>query len=133
MWQMREIEEKLAIAIPRIAVRIQNELILACPVDTGRLRNSIKVRAEGNTLIIWMVDYGKFVEFGTPPHLIRPSSKQALKFEAGKVERLKKRGKEKDIVFAKAVKHPGTRPNPFIRNTIQTKIRKIIIEELEKA
>ena len=129
---MREIEEKLMKVIPRIAVRIQNELILACPVDTGRLRNSIKVRVEGRSLIIWMVEYGKYVEFGTPPHIIKPTSKKALKFEVGKKERLGRKGpkSQANIVFTKEVRHPGTRPNPFIRNTIQTKLRQIIIEEI---
>lgn len=121
---MNEIEERLERALPRIAIRMQNELILASPVDTGRLRNSIKVKSTEEGLIIWMVDYGKFVEFGTPPHIITPKEKEALKF---KIRREK--GK---IVFAKVVKHPGTRPNPFIRNTIQNKLRNIIHEELMK-
>lgn len=123
---MNEIEEKLIKAMPRIALRLQNELILACPVDTGVLRNSIKVipSSDGFGLIIWMVQYGKHVEFGVPPHIIRPKDKQALKFKGGK---------KGEFVFAKTIKHPGSRPNPFIRNTIQTKLQAIIIEELQKA
>jgi len=35
-----------------------------CPVDTGRLRASIKVIPSDKGLIIWMVIYGKYVEFG---------------------------------------------------------------------
>ncbi len=49
----------------RIAIRFQNELVLKCPVDTGRLRSSINVTIKGNTIIVTMVDYGMFVEFGT--------------------------------------------------------------------
>ena len=60
----------------------------------------------------------------TPPHIIKPKEKKALKFKSGKGE--------KGFVFAKEVKHPGTRPNPFIRNTVQTKLLKIIQEEVEK-
>jgi hypothetical protein len=118
---MNEIEEKLNRAMPEIARRIQNELILICPVDTGRLKNSIKVKSYDGGIIIWMVEYGKFVEFGSPPHVIKPNSKKALKFKKGKKE-----------IIVKKVNHPGSRPNPFIRNTIQNKIRKIIIEELIK-
>lgn len=129
---MNEIKEKLENALPDIARRLQNELALAAPVDTGRLRNSIKVKEVEGGLVIWMVDYGKYVEFGTPPHVIEPSSKKALKFEVGRIERLSGRKKTKDIVFAKKVKHPGTRPNPFIRNTMMQKLRKIIIEEILK-
>lgn len=118
---MNEIEKAIGYAIPKIAIRIQNELILAAPVDTGRLRNSIRVTSNGNTLTISMVDYAYFVEFGTPPHTIKPKDKQALKFKAGG-----------ENVFAKVVKHPGTRPNPFIRNTIRNKIGQIVQEEILK-
>ncbi len=129
---MNEIVEKLEKALPEIARRIQNELTLAAPVDAGRLRNSIKVKAEGNSLVIWMVGYGKFVEFGTPPHVITPENKKALKFEVGRIERLKGKKKGKKEVIVKKVKHPGTRPNPFIRNILQNKLKKIIIEEIMK-
>jgi len=77
-----------------------------------------------------MVDYGKFVEFGSPPHIITPKNKKALKFEVGKKERLSGNKKGKTIVFAKKVKHPGTRPNPFIRNTIQTKLQNMILKAI---
>lgn len=114
-------EEVLERALPNIAIRMQNELILASPVDTGRLRNSIKVKPTNEGLIIWLVEYAKFVEFGTPPHIITPKTKKALKFKVGK-----------KIFLRKKVRHPGTRPNPFIRNTIQNKLKNIIIEELNQ-
>ena len=120
---MDEIKQKIEMALPSIARRIQNELIMVCPVDTGRLKNSIKVSSTEEGLLIWMVSYGKFIEFGTPPHLITPKDKQALKFKGGK---------KGEFVFSKKVKHPGSRPNPFIRNTIQNKLRQIIIEEISK-
>ena len=69
----------------------------------------------------------------TPPHIITPKNKKALSFEVGRIERLPGKGGKKKMVFAKKVRHPGTRPNPFIRNTINNKLRKIIIEELMKA
>ena len=119
---MSEIQERLNRALPRIAIRMQNELILKAPVDTGRLRNSIKVGSDENGLIIVMVDYAKFVEFGSPPHIIKPKNKESLRFK----------GKGKKFVFTKEVKHPGSRPNPFIRNTINNKLRKIIAEELSR-
>ena len=129
---MNEIQEALDKALPAIARRMQNELMLVAPVSTGRLKNSIKVKSTTEGIIIAMVDYAKFVEFGTLPHIIKPKSKKALKFEIGKKARLEGTKKGKDIVFAKEVHHPGTRPNPFIRNTIQNKLKKIIIEEISK-
>lgn len=132
---MNEIKQALDKALPGIARRMQNELSIAAPVDTGRLRNSIKVRVKGRSLIIWMVDYGKYVEFGIFPHTINPKNKKALKFEVGRKERLERKGRksEANIVITKKVKHPGTRPNPFIRNTFNNKFRKIVVEEIMRA
>lgn len=85
------------------------------PVDTARLRNSIKFKVVGNEIIISMVGYAVYVEFGTPPHLIRPKNAKALHWKSGKKD-----------VFAKVVHHPGTRPNPFIRTTLRLDLPKII-------
>lgn len=60
-----DIQELLDRAMPKIAVRLQNELILTAPVLTGRLRNSIKVAVTNEGLTIFLVDYAIFVEFGT--------------------------------------------------------------------
>lgn len=125
-------QELLDKAMPDIARRVNNELVLTCPVDTGRLRASIKVTPTKDGLIIWMVEYGKYVEFGSPPHVIKPKNKKALRFEIGKKERLGKKGKDKNIVFAKIVKHPGSRPQPFVRTMISNKLVRIIKEEIMK-
>ena len=87
-----EIQEALETALPSIAIRIQNELVVTAPVNTGRLKNSIKVFSTKKGLEISMVDYGIFVEFGTVHQ----------------------------------------RPNPFIRNALQIKLKKIIIEEINR-
>lgn len=139
---MIDIDELLNKAMPHIANRIQNELILMCPVDTGLLRNSIRVRPTEKGLIIVMNDYGKFVEFGTSPHTIEAKNKESLAFEwtevdgqmVGRKGRLEKKmsKSQSSKAFYKKVKHPGTRPNPFIRNTLQNKLGKIIAEEIEK-
>ena len=118
---MNEIEQALKKAMPRIAIRLNNELAIAAPWDTGRLSASIKVEVGDGVLIITMVEYGKYVEFGTPPHIIKPKDKKALHWG----------GKDGPIV--KLVKHPGQRPNPFIRNTIRNKIGEIIQQEILKA
>lgn len=115
----------LELALPRIAIRIQNELILIAPVDTGRLRNSIKVKPTNRGLLIWMVDYAKYVEYGTNPHVV---SAKHLKRWA----KLKLGDENLAYPIAKKIAKYGTRPNPFIRNTIQLKLKKIIIEEINK-
>lgn len=120
---MNILDELLNKAMFRIAVKLQNELKLKCPVDTGRARNSIKVRPikDNEGLSIFVVDYVKFVEFGSNPHVIRPKNKKALKFK----------GDQSDVI-TKLVNHPGTRPNPFIRTAIKTKLPGIVREELSK-
>ncbi len=131
------VNELLDRALFNIARRLQNELVIKCPVDTGRLRNSIKVKPQGKGLLISMADYGRMVEFGTPPHIINAKSKEALHWhqEKGKTQHGHPHSSslKKGASFAKSVKHPGTRPNPFIRNTIQNKLRLIIAQEIMKA
>ena len=119
--KMNEFEIALNKALPSIARRIQNELILVVPVDTGRLKNSIKVISSKEGIVIWMVDYGKYVEFGRNPRVIVPVNKKALAFKKG--------GK---TIIVKKVKQGAVRPNPFVRNTLQNKLRGIIVEELMK-
>ena len=111
------INQALERAIPAIANDLQTELKIKAPVDTARLRQSIKVIVTNKGLLISMVNYGLFVEFGTPPHVIKPKSKKALKF---------------GDTIVKKVNHPGTRPNPFIRTALKQKLPKIIEKNLRK-
>lgn len=89
--------------------RVVNRAKILCPVDTGRLRASIKGKASRTwTLrpqftVSSNVDYAPMVHDGTRPHIIRPRTKQALKFTIGG-----------QVVFAKVVHHPGTRARPFL-------------------
>ena len=105
----------------RIANALRNELVLVCPVDKGILRNSINVGPTERGLLISMVVYGKFVEFGSNPYVIKPVSKKALKFRVG--------GK---TVIVRSVRHPGIRPTYFVRNTILNKLPGIIQRELSR-
>jgi len=62
----------------RIANRLESELIIHCPVDTGRLRSSLRVTFKGNIIIITMVEYGRFVEFGTFKQRPNPFIRNAI-------------------------------------------------------
>jgi len=79
------------------------------PVDTGRLRASIRVerRSTFGLRQRWTVgsdvEYAPMVNDGTRPHIIRPRRAKALKFKVG--------GR---TVYAKVVHHPGTRARPFL-------------------
>lgn len=128
------IQNQLDKAGPRIALALLEEIQIEAPVDTGRLRSSLKIIYRNKILIISGVDYILHIEFGTKPHIIRPKTKKSLKFEVGKKARLgRKEGPDKAlVVFAKEVKHPGTKPNPFIRDTVFRKLRNIIVQELNR-
>lgn len=98
-----------------------NELVRVAPVDTGNLRNRINYSVVGKQINITMPDYAFYVEFGTKPHEITPKNAKALHWKVG----------TKDV-FAKKVMHPGTEPYPFIRSTINTKLRDIIYNNLKR-
>lgn len=97
-----------------LAINLVNELSRVAPVDTGNLRLKIDWRIKNNNIEIFMPDYAIYLEFGTAPHIIRPKNAKALHWKSG--------GND---VFAKVVHHPGTQPQPFIRNTFRTKFKEI--------
>jgi hypothetical protein len=77
-------------------------------VNTGRLKASIKWELDGTTgRVSTDVDYWRHVEYGTAPHIIRPSTKKALYWPGA------------DHPVAK-VNHPGTPAFPFMRPALLT-------------
>ena len=85
------------------------------PVRSGRLLGSIRKIVSGNEAVIGpTVPYAVYIEYGTRPHEIHPVRARVLAFEvAGK------------MVFTPIVHHPGTKPNPFIRETAEAVLEKI--------
>lgn len=118
----KEFRKRWRNVLEGIAVDLTNELRRACPVDSGALRNSIKHETKSNGFVISMLHYALYVEFGTPPHIIRPKNAQALHWK----------GENGQDVFATEVHHPGTRPNPFIRTTLRTKFKAIVAENIKR-
>ena len=96
------------------ARQVMNRAKVLAPVRTGRLRASIRIEARRTATLRSKftigsdVEYAAFVNDGTRPHIIRPRTRQALKFRIG--------GR---VVFAKVVHHPGTRPRPFLDKALQ--------------
>lgn len=96
------------------ARQVVNRAKVLAPVDTGRLRSSIRVerRSFFGLRSKWTigsdVEYAPMVNDGTRPHLIRPKNAKALRFRMG--------GR---IVFAKVVRHPGTRARPFLDRALR--------------
>lgn len=68
---MQEVEAKSVKALHALGIETQNEARRYCPVDTGRLRSSIRCTAPAKDLRGWYVEvgtnvqYAALVEFGT--------------------------------------------------------------------
>lgn len=95
--------------------QVVNRAKILAPVDTGRLRASIRVESRRLFTLRSVytigsdVFYAPYVNDGTRPHVIRPKSPGGtLRFRMG--------GR---IVYAKYVNHPGTRPRPFLDDAIR--------------
>lgn len=96
------------------ARQVVNRAKILAPVDTGRLRASIRVERRRTLALrqIWTVgsdvEYAPMVHDGTRPHIIRPRRAQALRFRVG--------GR---VVYARVVHHPGTRARPFLDRALR--------------
>ena len=112
----RRVEKAFQRLITRLADFAYEEMRRRAPVRTGKLRRSIEKRVGRLKAEIGpTVPYAVFVERGTRPHIITPVRAQALRFEIGG-----------EVVFAKLVRHPGTKPQPFVRETAEETARRII-------
>lgn len=94
--------------------QVVNRAKVLAPVRTGRLRSSIRAEPprifslRGVCKVGSDLEYAGFVNDGTRKHIIRPKTRQALRFKIG--------GR---TVFAKVVAHPGTKPNPFLDRALR--------------
>ena len=123
----KDFDEALKEALEEMAFRMEAEAVRMCPVNTGALMGSITSGVEEDTNTVWVgagfdaeVDYAKYVEYGTPPHIISPKDKKALYWK----------GAEHPV---KRVKHPGTRPKPFLRpaaNKVKREFPAILAKKL---
>lgn len=106
-----------AAAVPRVRSvtrRVLNQSTVNCPVDTGRLRASgkmkFRVAKKGpRGTVEYNVKYAAAVHDGTGPYIIKPKRKKVLRFEV--------RGR---VVFAKKVHHPGIKGRPFLVRAART-------------
>lgn len=76
--------------------------------DTVPIRSGYLVQSWGFEVgSLWArwfpkAEYAPFVEFGTPPHIIKPVNAKVLA------------NTKTGQIFGKIVHHPGTKPNPFM-------------------
>ena len=102
----KELRQKL---IERMADIAYANAFFRAPWKTGKLAGSIvKQVSRGEATIEALAPYAAFVIKGTAPHEIRPVNASVLAFEAG--------GR---MVFTPLVRHPGTKPNPFMQRAAE--------------
>ena len=97
------------------ARQVVNRAKVLAPVDTGRLRASIRAdpprifSLRGSVTVGSDVEYSGYVNDGTRPHTIRPRrTGGVLRFQVGG-----------QVVFARVVNHPGTRARPFLDRALR--------------
>lgn len=83
--------------------KVEDEAKKNAPVGSGYYRNNIGF--DGKNKVIANADYSAALEYGSKPHIIEPKTAKALHFKS-----------DGQDVFAKRVKHPGTKPLAIMRN-----------------
>lgn len=91
---------------------IQETAVNNAPRKTGVYQRSIDY--DGDKTVTANANYSADIEYGTNAHEIKPVNAKALHF--------KQNGKD---VFYKKVNHPGTKPNPVLRNAARTVQKRI--------
>lgn len=95
-------------AVKDATFEISRQTKLEVPVDTGKLRQHIEVSIHPMSgTITPLQKYALTVHEGTKPHTILPKNKPFLAF--------KSKGK---WIYAKKVRHPGTKANPFMDRAV---------------
>jgi len=102
----RDIRRAVMSDMDKAADDVKMKMRELAPVDTGHLRDNIAVVKIGDRYTIGPVgvDYAAAQEYGAKPHVIVASPGKVLVFQAGGGTR-----------FAKSVKHPGNKAQPYIR------------------
>jgi HK97 gp10 family phage protein len=104
----REVRNEVNKDLAVTAAEVQQQMQQYAPVDTGYLRSQIRVqeRSPGQVAIGPVnVHYALAQEYGSRPHTITAKPGKTLAW----------RGKDGQMKYAKSVRHPGNRPQPYIR------------------
>jgi hypothetical protein len=113
--RLGHVDAPLLRLLGKAAVREAKALV---PRKTGNLGRTIGSEVAGSfsVRLFAHANYAAAVEHGTKAHDIRPKTKKALRFAAGaggaRLTGSPRKGA--DVVFARVVHHPGTKPHPFL-------------------
>lgn len=117
LWKKapKELSRNLASAVARSTAELEGVSAKETPVDTGHLQRNImsstyKLKGEiyPRDITGKNVKYASAVHDGVPARTIYPKRKKVLVF--------RKNGK---LIFAKKVRHPGIKANPFFTRAVE--------------
>ena len=98
------VKNATASTLQEAGFKVEEEAKKTAPHDSGYYRNNIEF--DGKNKVIANAEYSAALEYGSKPHIIEPTGgKKALAFQID--------GQE---IVVKKVHHPGTKPNPVMRN-----------------
>jgi HK97 gp10 family phage protein len=117
-----EVAEKLSGKVKRKLIEKLLDVAYAsafwgAPWKTGHLAQSIvkEIDEDGNATLRALASYAIYVEKGTAPHEIKPVNASVLAFHL----------MGGNMVFTKLVRHPVTRPNPFMQRAVDAAREKV--------
>lgn len=100
-------KSQLQMATREAGLYIQRKVIQKTPVDTGAARGSVhlKTATSNGAVVAGTLTYLPGLELGTKAHIIMPKHVKFLKFKSGS-----------GVIFARKVKHPGTKGYHMFRD-----------------
>ncbi len=128
------------------AAVVRDEAKRLCPVDSGNLRRSIRIKRKRSlrqnaAAVIYQVGpgrsgkkdgkysvngyYGHLVEFGTAPHIIRATKGKKLELRPN-ARSSKGAAKRWINTYSDIVKHPGASARPFLRPAFDNSTDRVI-------
>jgi len=125
---------------------LTNEFVKEAPKKTSHLARSFQstVRIEGYKIKYTLPKYAGAVMNGSAPHDIMVRDKKILAvpirewegkspnaYGSGKFPMLSKDGQF--VMLGKKVRHPGNKPNPFMKDVLHRKLKDIIDQAIEIA
>lgn len=88
---LQQLDDAIPRALEKIGLVAERYAKMKCPVDTGRLRNSITHETDSDTAYIGTnVEYAPYVELGARKQRPRPYLKPAMLDHIGEYERILK-------------------------------------------
>lgn len=116
----------------RLGLSVVSEAKHRVARKTGNTGRTIKLgEVTSESVTVEASGAAVYLEHGTRPHIIRPRRGKALRFAVGSANR-RLTGTPRNgapVVFARFVRHPGTKAQPFLRPSVEV----VMARELERA